>query len=493
MPELRQLICLFSELNTTWISRSSANQRAGRAGRTKSGQYFALFSESRYDSLGKATPAIIRGDLQETCLTIKSRYPGISIKDVLAEAIESPDAETLNNAITSLRDIDVLDHDEELTVLGTLLSSLPLHPFVGRMVVLGIVSRCLDPMLILAASTSSQGLFVKPLGYEKEANTAHRKFDGGYNSDPVRLVTAFRKARELRWQTEDPYAYATFMRDNYMSSKTFDNMERVMAQIRLILSKEGLLPPRLSPRLSSKPKGQRIDLNENADNISLIRALSIVVYRGNIARRDAGKHVKAGRFSTRTGDKASITPQSSNNPKRNSSEGGDGALDIPEGAIVSYGQMVRTDDSGYTLRETTLISPVAAALFTPKLEIDAEGSLLTLNDWLQLRVEESPGLPAAEDISTTMLLFREAWDQTLTAAIARLSSGKHTTNYWQQQAFFDALVAVVSRDFGDEDVRRVVDGVIMKESRRTAREERTVAEAEKVDRLKSYMSHSYGD
>jgi ATP-dependent RNA helicase DHX36 len=61
-----------SSLSTIWISKSNAKQRAGRAGRVQNGNYYALFSQARYESLKAVqTPEIHRSDLQEICLQIR--------------------------------------------------------------------------------------------------------------------------------------------------------------------------------------------------------------------------------------------------------------------------------------------------------------------------------------------------------------------------------------------------------------------------------------
>lgn len=434
-----------------------------------------MFSECRFQALGPSIPEIRLADLQETCLDVKVHSPDTPIEDFLAGAIEPPEPDALKNAIQSLCDLDALKKDEKVTPLGKLLASLPLHPSIGRMIVLGIIFRCLDPLLMICAASSSAKLYVYPHGIEEKAITKHRSFDSGYNSDPVSFVIAFSTARRLK--REDPAKYASFMRENYLSSRAHDNISLAMKQLEKVLMDEHLIPRR---------NDSDLDLNENSSNFALIRALSIAGYRGNVACRDT-----LASFRTGKGDRAYIRSRSANNIwKINEREDN---LGIPEYGIVSYGSMQRSDTGMFALEDTTLMSPVAAALFASELELSLEGTTLTIDKWLRLAVKSGPGLPPSEDISITILLFREAWDNILTSAFGRLAK-RQPINHVKQQAFVDALVDVVSRDLGDDDVRRLYEKVAKdaaaqaKAERRRKREERDVR---RLTRLEAHVDQSY--
>ena len=51
---------------------------------------------------------------------------------------------------------------ELLTPLGNILSQLPLDPATGRMLIMGVVTQCLDPVLTAAACMSSRDPFIVP-------------------------------------------------------------------------------------------------------------------------------------------------------------------------------------------------------------------------------------------------------------------------------------------------------------------------------------------
>ncbi len=114
-----------TKLQCTWISKSNSTQRAGRAGRVQDGNYYALFSKARFETM-KATglPEMLRSDLQEVCLHIKAQSLKAPIAEFLAGAIEPPPPQAVAYAVESLQKLEALTDTEELTPLGRLLASL---------------------------------------------------------------------------------------------------------------------------------------------------------------------------------------------------------------------------------------------------------------------------------------------------------------------------------------------------------------------------------
>ena len=86
---------------------------------------------------------------------------------------------------------------EVLTPLGRLLSQLPLDPATGRMLIMGAVAQCLDPVLTAAACMSSRDPFIVPTGMRDEAQRARRSFCE--TSDHLAVLRAYaRSARGHR-------------------------------------------------------------------------------------------------------------------------------------------------------------------------------------------------------------------------------------------------------------------------------------------------------
>ena len=116
-------------LLVTPISRASAQQRAGRAGRTRPGKCFRLFTEKDFKTeLEEQThPEILRCNLAGTVLGLVKA----GVKDLVRfDWVDAPSPESLMRALELLNFLAALDDDGNLTALGSKMSEFPLHPQV---------------------------------------------------------------------------------------------------------------------------------------------------------------------------------------------------------------------------------------------------------------------------------------------------------------------------------------------------------------------------
>src|SRR5205085_1906388 len=113
------------------ISRASADQRAGRAGRTAPGRCLRLWTEREHaDRAAQELPEVKRLDLSEVVLTLKAS----GVEDVARfRWLEAPDARALDRALALLSDLGAIALDGAITPLGRRMLAFPAHPRYARM------------------------------------------------------------------------------------------------------------------------------------------------------------------------------------------------------------------------------------------------------------------------------------------------------------------------------------------------------------------------
>ncbi|KAI9270835.1 P-loop containing nucleoside triphosphate hydrolase protein [Sporodiniella umbellata] len=148
-----------SRLSEFWISKASARQRAGRAGRTGPGECFRLYSQQEFDHLHDfAVPEIQRTPLEPLLLQIKCMSLG-NPRDF--DYIEAPSIEAMQASLNFLQNLGALDTKEGITGLGSVLAQLPVDAIVGKMLLLGVVYNIIDPIITIAAGMSVQSVFTR--------------------------------------------------------------------------------------------------------------------------------------------------------------------------------------------------------------------------------------------------------------------------------------------------------------------------------------------
>ena len=142
------------------ISRASADQRAGRAGRTGPGICWRLWDEASHHHRPEAdTPEALRGDLATAVLHLLSvgEHRGFPWLD-------QPPAESLENARRLLHQLGAIDlggaaADDRVTPLGLELARLPAHPRLARLLLAGARHGVLRETAVAAAMLSERDPF----------------------------------------------------------------------------------------------------------------------------------------------------------------------------------------------------------------------------------------------------------------------------------------------------------------------------------------------
>lgn len=139
-------------LPVEWISKSSSAQRCGRAGRTGSGFYYALFTNERYQTFARSSePEIKRIDLSRSCLGARRFCSDLTIKDFFQTMIEPLLITAIEHAVHRLKSLGSLDDSDNLTSLGRLMESMYIDPSQAKLVLLGILFRNLELAIIFGS------------------------------------------------------------------------------------------------------------------------------------------------------------------------------------------------------------------------------------------------------------------------------------------------------------------------------------------------------
>lgn len=241
----------------TWISKASARQRRGRAGRVQSGECYHLYPRCVHDTLAEyQLPELLRTPLQSLCLQIKSLQLG-SIVEFLSRALQPPEPLSVQNAVQYLKTIGALDDKENLTNLGRHLSMLPVEPRLGKMLIMGAVFNCLDPVLTTAAGLSVRDPFLLPHDKKELADSAKAKFSAKDYSDHLALVRAYEGWKEAE-RTGSAYEYCW---RNFLSAHTLQAIKSLRKQFEFLLKDVGLV------------NSDTATSNQLSDNQSLVRAV----------------------------------------------------------------------------------------------------------------------------------------------------------------------------------------------------------------------------
>lgn len=140
-------------LLVTAISKASAQQRAGRAGRTRPGKCFRLYTEKAYktEMQDNTYPEILRSNLGSVVLQLKK----LGIDDLVHfDFMDPPAPETLMRALELLNYLAALNDDGDLTELGSMMAEFPLDPQLAKMVIASCDYNCSNEILSITAMLS---------------------------------------------------------------------------------------------------------------------------------------------------------------------------------------------------------------------------------------------------------------------------------------------------------------------------------------------------
>ncbi|XP_017792912.1 PREDICTED: putative pre-mRNA-splicing factor ATP-dependent RNA helicase PRP1 isoform X2 [Habropoda laboriosa] len=207
------------------ISKASAQQRAGRAGRTRPGKCFRLYTEKAYknEMQDNTYPEILRSNLGSVVLQLKK----LGIDDLVHfDFMDPPAPETLMRALELLNYLAALDDDGNLTDLGAVMAEFPLDPQLAKMLISSRDHNCSNEILSITAMLSVPQCFVRPNESKKAADDAKMRF-AHIDGDHLTLLNVYHAFKQ---SFEDPqWCYDNFV--NYRSLKSGDNVRQQLSRI----------------------------------------------------------------------------------------------------------------------------------------------------------------------------------------------------------------------------------------------------------------------
>lgn len=225
-------VTYMSSLNETPISKASANQRRGRAGRTQPGTCYRLYSREDFESRPEyTTEEIYRTDLSEVVL----RMSELGITDFEHfDFISPPQNEDIVGAVETLNLLGALGSDNTLSSVGKLMVEFPLEPRVARILVESILHHpdVLEEAIIAAAFMSTHSPFILPPGEETDARKAHHAFRD-IQGDFVTYVKLFRTYQTMKNQSR-------FCQNNYLDERVMAEIANIVSQLEEEISELGI-------------------------------------------------------------------------------------------------------------------------------------------------------------------------------------------------------------------------------------------------------------
>ncbi len=175
-----------------WISKASADQRAGRAGRTGPGHCYRIYSSSIYSRHLDpfALPEVLTRPLEDVVLAMKAM--GISNVGNFPFPT-SPDSSQLNAAVALLANIGCIDTskieidggDGEITKLGTAIAKLPIGVRYGKMLLVSAQANVLDYGIVMVACLSESSPFINANAEKADDNPDDSEYSSSDELDEV--------------------------------------------------------------------------------------------------------------------------------------------------------------------------------------------------------------------------------------------------------------------------------------------------------------------
>ena len=254
-----------------WITKASAEQRSGRAGRVGEGYCYRLYSSNIYNNFFNEfqTPEIERLPLESIILILK----GMGIDRVINFPFPSQiSIEGMKRANEILKIIKLLDTKENITEIGKAIKEYPIHPRLGKILYLCREKGMEEIGLTLVAGLSVNDIY-------REGNYDRNVFMSKESDiiSLIKMVDTFRMIRHKKEVTMKEYCQSYGIKEQSM-----EEILKLREQLCGILKQEEVIPKRMIS-VEEQVEIRKIIAQSYVDNVARL-----------VRREEMGKYSKMG-------------------------------------------------------------------------------------------------------------------------------------------------------------------------------------------------------
>ena len=250
-------------LHLEWATKSSLDQRAGRAGRVKDGRVYRMITrEFESKLLDHPIPEILRSPLELSILKVKRLDFGPP-KELLALCLDPPNLDDIKRSILKLKRVGAItsklgevynEEDGDLTVMGNIMSHLPLDVHLSKFIILGYLLDVLQDTVIMAACITLHNLFSKPFNKQIQAYKSKLAWSDRTFSDLMaywnayKMFQSFNNAQAFRGAGQ----IQKWCHNNFIQARKLKEVDYLVNDINLRLKFLNIVqPPRPNVNVNS--------------------------------------------------------------------------------------------------------------------------------------------------------------------------------------------------------------------------------------------------
>ncbi|KAK7485411.1 hypothetical protein BaRGS_00023359 [Batillaria attramentaria] len=220
-----------NSLSVTIISRSSADQRKGRAGRTAPGKCYRLYSQRSYNDMDAISlPEILKTHLGQALLKLAELGIGPDMYDF----VQSPSPDAISAALETLVQLGAMENGK-ITETGRWMARLPFDPKLGLLTLLGKNNDVLfDSVVLAAVMNAGSAIFYR--GTTPEDHTKLDKAKAKFSHSGGDCLTSLKLYKE--WQEVPEKQKNKWCVDNSVNAKVIRGVRDVVNEVSLVLKRD---------------------------------------------------------------------------------------------------------------------------------------------------------------------------------------------------------------------------------------------------------------